>query len=143
MSDLLFRLHLDSSVFGQEPFLTPARIRWSCIRLAALSLLFYTSLFIYDAPFGLIVLYNLSEENPCHTSPHVLLMTLKKKKAYLVNDTKYSGGQEEWFGKLPHPGRYHCPPLIHEIVVILLLLCGGRLMDFILLNRHFHFFIHF
>lgn len=70
---------------------------------------FYASLSIwgYDAVFGSVPMYNLSEANLCHTSPHVLFMA----NMFPVNDSKYTGGCEEWFGKLPHTCHHHPPPL--------------------------------
>lgn len=70
---------------------------------------FYTSLSIrgYDAVFGSPPLYNLSEANSCHTSPHVLFMA----NMFPVNDSKYTSGCEEWFGKLPHTCHHHPPRL--------------------------------
>lgn len=70
-------------------------------------------IFMPHCPYGHIrqylvrpPLYNLSDANPCHTSPHVLFMA----NMFLVNDSKYTGGCEEWFGKLPHC-RHHHPAL--------------------------------
>lgn len=70
---------------------------------------FYASLSIwgYDAVFGSAPLYNLSDANLRHTSPHVLFMA----NMFPVNDSKYTGGCEEWFGKLPHTCHHHLPPL--------------------------------
>lgn len=84
---------------------------------------FYTSLSIrgYDAVFGSPPLYNLSEANSCHTSPHVLFMA----NMFPVNDSKYTSGCEEWFGKLPHTCHHHPPRLARQI----LLFCGCCLAD--------------
>lgn len=73
------------------------------------SLQFYVLLSIwgYDAVFGSAPVYNLSETDLCHTSPHVLFMD----NMFPVNDSKYTGGCGEWFGKLPHPHHHHPPPL--------------------------------
>lgn len=69
------------------------------------------SIWGYDAVLGLAPLYNLSEVNLCHTSPHVLFMA----NMFPVNDSKYTGGCEEWFGKLPHTCHHHPLPLLVKL----------------------------
>lgn len=61
------------------------------------------SIWGYDAVFGSAPLYNLSEANSYHTSPHVLFIP----NMFPVNDSKYTGGCEEWLGKLPHTCHRH------------------------------------
>lgn len=99
MSVSLFRLHLDSSAFGSEHFLLQPEFGGAVsIWKSCPFHFFFTPQFVYDAQFGSALLYNLSEANWCHTSPHVLFMDLK---TYIVNDTKYSVSKNNGLANCP------------------------------------------
>lgn len=92
---------------------------------------------MYDVLFGSAQLYNLSEANSRHTSPHALFMA----NMFPVSDTKYTGGCEEWFGKLPPP---RLPSLVRlRYFVPVASQTAGQSLDFLSLNRSRSVFFFF